>query len=87
VADRPAGNDPGTERADGEEPEYPVLGRAPMVVVNDVAVGAKLLIAGDILAEVIENMGDGEWLRVRLLIGEDAGTEELCHATDVLELA
>jgi hypothetical protein len=58
-----------------------------MIVVNDVAVGAKLLIAGDILAEVIENLGDGEWLRVRLLTGEDAGMEELCHATDVLELA
>jgi hypothetical protein len=30
-------------------------------------------------------MGDGEWLRVRLLSGPDAGVEELCHATDVLE--
>jgi hypothetical protein len=58
-----------------------------MVVVHDVAVGAKLLIAGGLSAEVIENMGDGEWLRVRILSGPDAGTEELCHATDVLEVA
>ncbi len=58
-----------------------------MVVVHDVAVGAKLLIAGGLSAEVTENMGDGEWLRVRLLTGEEAGTEELCHATDVLEVA
>jgi hypothetical protein len=57
-----------------------------MLVVNDVAAGTKLLIAGGLTAEVIENMGDGEWLRVRLLSGNDAGTEELCHATDVLEL-
>lgn len=58
-----------------------------MLVVNHVAVGAKLLIVGDLTAEVVENMGDGEWLRVRLLTGTDAGTEELCHATDVLEVA
>jgi hypothetical protein len=58
-----------------------------MIVVNDVAVGAKLLIAGGLTAQVIENMGDGEWLRVRILSGADTGTEELCHATDVLEVA
>jgi hypothetical protein len=58
-----------------------------MLAVHDVEVGAKLLIAGGLSAEVIENMGDGEWLRVRLLSGIDAGAEELCHATDVLEVA
>jgi hypothetical protein len=57
-----------------------------MLVVNDVAAGAKLLIAGGLTAEVIENMGDGEWLRVRLLSGNEVGNEELCHATDVLEV-
>ncbi|WP_170114655.1 hypothetical protein [Rhodopila globiformis] len=58
-----------------------------MLAVHDVAVGAKLLIAGGLAAEVVENMGDGEWLRVRILSGPDAGAEELCHATDVLERA
>ena len=58
-----------------------------MVVVNDVAVGTKLVIAGGLSAEVTENLGDGEWLRVRILSGVDAGAVELCHATDVLELA
>jgi len=58
-----------------------------MLVVNDVAVGTKLVIAGGLTAEVTENMGDGEWLRVKLLSGPDTGTEELCHATDVLERA
>ncbi|MEA2791750.1 MAG: hypothetical protein QOG73_4156 [Acetobacteraceae bacterium] len=57
-----------------------------MLVVHDVAVGAKLLISGGLSAEVIENLGDGEWLRVRVLSGDDAGTEELCHATDVVEV-
>ncbi|MBS0639837.1 MAG: hypothetical protein U1E70_21700 [Acetobacteraceae bacterium] len=58
-----------------------------MLAVTDVAVGARLSIAGGLEAEVVENMGDGEWLRVRLLTGDQAGTEELCHATDVLEVA
>jgi hypothetical protein len=61
-----------------------------MIVVTGIAEGAKLRIAGGLIAEVIENMGDGEWLRVRLLQapdGSDAavGSEELCHATDVIE--
>ena len=58
-----------------------------MVAVDTIAVGTRLLIAGGLTAEVIENMGDGEWLRVRLLSGSDPGAEELCHATDVVELA
>lgn len=58
-----------------------------MLDVYKVQAGARLVIAGGLTAEVIENMGDGEWLRVRLLTGGDAGSEELCHATDVLEVA
>jgi hypothetical protein len=58
-----------------------------MLAVHDVAAGTKLLIVGGLAAEVIENMGDGEWLRVKILSGPDAGAEELCHATDVLERA
>jgi hypothetical protein len=58
-----------------------------MLAVHGIEPGAKLLIAGGLSAEVIENMGDGEWLRVRILSGDDTGAEELCHATDVLEVA
>jgi hypothetical protein len=58
-----------------------------MLAVHDVAVGTKLVIAGGLTAEVTENMGDGEWLRVKILSGSDVGAEELCHATDVLERA
>jgi len=58
-----------------------------MLAVHDVAVGTKLVIAGGLTAEVTENMGDGEWLRVKILSVSDVGAEELCHATDVLERA
>jgi hypothetical protein len=58
-----------------------------MLVVGHIAVGTKLALAGGVLAEVVENLGDGEWLRVRLLSvppGQgEAGAIELCHATDV----
>ncbi|HQT76345.1 MAG TPA: hypothetical protein PLD10_04780 [Rhodopila sp.] len=58
-----------------------------MLTVNEIKPGTRLVIAGDLEAEVIENMGDGEWLRVRILTGPDASTEELCHATDVVATA
>ncbi len=57
-----------------------------MLAVTDVKPGARLRIAGGLEAEVIENMGDGEWLKVKLLTGAEAGSEELCHATDVLDV-
>jgi hypothetical protein len=61
-----------------------------MVVVSDVPIGARLALAGGLTAEVIENLGDGEWLRVRVVAAPegkaDIGTEELCHATDVLQV-
>jgi hypothetical protein len=57
-----------------------------MLAVHDIAVGTRLVIAGGLTAEVTENIGDGEWLRVRLLSGDSIGTEELCHATDVQEV-
>jgi hypothetical protein len=61
-----------------------------MVIVIDIEVGARLSLAGGVTAEVIENMGDGEWLQVRLLTvpagPSEVGDEELCHATDVIEV-
>jgi hypothetical protein len=58
-----------------------------MLVVSHIERGAKLALSGGVTAEVIENMGDGEWLRVKLLAvppGQgEPGTIELCHATDV----
>lgn len=61
-----------------------------MVIVTGIEPGARLSLAGGVTAEVIENMGDGEWLRVRLLTvpegSGETGAEELCHATDVIEV-
>ena len=61
-----------------------------MLDVIGLVPGARLRIAGGLLAEVIANLGDGEWVRVRLL--DPAGApavparEELCHATDIIEV-
>ena len=60
-----------------------------MIELIGVAPGAKLRIVGGITAEVLEAIND-EWVRVRLIEvpegGAAVGTEELCHATDVLEI-
>ncbi len=51
--------------------------------------GAKLRVVGGITAEVVEAIDD-EWVRVRLVeVPKGRGTvgaEELCHATDVIEV-
>ncbi len=51
--------------------------------------GTRLRIAGGIVAEVVGAV-DGEWVRVRLVevpAGKGAvGDEELCHATDIVEV-
>lgn len=61
-----------------------------MVIVDTVEVGARLSLAGGYTAEVLHNMGDGEWLRVRILTAPEGksgvGEEELCHATDVISV-
>lgn len=60
-----------------------------MIDVSGIAPGTRLRIAGDLVAQVVQNMNDGEWLRVRLIQQPETGSnapEELCHATDVLEV-
>ena len=59
-----------------------------MIELSSVTVGNKLRLVGGITAEVLENLGDGEWLRVRVLSvpNGEPGAEELCHATDVQEV-
>ena len=58
-----------------------------MLAVDTVSVGTKLLIAGGLTAEVIENMGDGERVAgpgiagQQRSIGGDVG--DVGHATDV----
>ena len=51
-------------------------------------VGDCLSLLGGLTAEVVENIGDGEWVRVRYISvpekGPAVGGEELCHATDII---
>ncbi len=60
-----------------------------MIELSGVAAGNKLRLVGGITAEVLEIVND-EWAKVRLIeVPEghgEAGTEELCHATDVIEV-
>jgi hypothetical protein len=60
-----------------------------MIELIGIARGTKLRIVGGITAEVLESLND-EWVRVRLVeVAEGHGTvgaEELCHATDVIEI-
>jgi hypothetical protein len=60
-----------------------------MIDLTGVQRGVKLRIVGGITAEVLESVND-EWARVRLIEVPEGkgtvGTEELCHATDVIEV-
>ena len=58
-----------------------------MIELSGVAVGNRLRLVGGITAEVLEIVND-EWAKVRLIevpAGE-VGAEELCHATDIIEV-
>jgi hypothetical protein len=61
-----------------------------MIELSGIGQGSKLRIVGGITAEVLEIVND-EWARIRLVEvpegGPAVGTEELCHATDIIEVA
>lgn len=52
--------------------------------------GDRLLLQQGIVAEVTANMGDGQWVEVRLIEvpqrPAEAGSVELCHAQDIVKL-
>jgi hypothetical protein len=60
-----------------------------MIELSGVTPGNRLRLVGGITAEVVEIVND-EWAKVRLIEvpdrSGDAGTEELCHATDIIEV-
>jgi len=60
-----------------------------MIELTGIERGAKLRLVAGVTAEVVEPVND-EWVRVKLLeVPEGRGTvgeEELCHATDVIEV-
>lgn len=59
-----------------------------MINLMTLAVGTRLKLIGDVVAEVTENVQDGQWVKVRILsvAGNPAheGAEELAHAQDIL---
>jgi hypothetical protein len=60
-----------------------------MIELGSVAPGHKLRLVGGMTAEVLEIVND-EWAKVRLIEVPEGtaavGTEELCHATDIIEI-
>ena len=58
-----------------------------MIELSTVALGDKLRLVGGITAEVLELVND-EWAKVRLIEvpNGEPGAEELCHATDIIEV-
>ena len=58
-----------------------------MIELSGVAVGDKVRLVGKVTAEVVEIVND-EWAKVRLVEvpNGEAGSEELCHATDIVEV-
>lgn len=60
-----------------------------MIELTGVQRGARLRVVGGLTAEVLESLND-EWVRVRLVEAPEGkgvvGSEELCHATDVIEV-
>jgi hypothetical protein len=58
-----------------------------MIELSGVAPGNKVRLVGGVTAEVLEIVND-EWAKVRLIEAPsgEAGGEELCHATDIIEL-
>ncbi len=60
-----------------------------MIELTGIAIGSKLRLVGGVTAEVLELVND-EWAKVRIVEVSDGGpavgTEELCHATDVIEV-
>ena len=52
--------------------------------------GDRLLLQQGIVAEVTANMGDGQWVEVKLIEApgrpSEVGAVELCHAQDIVKL-
>jgi hypothetical protein len=61
-----------------------------MIDVTSIAVGTRLKLGEGVVAEVTENVYDGQWLQVRYLESPgrptEVGTVELCHAQDIVRI-
>ncbi|HUJ77363.1 MAG TPA: hypothetical protein VL359_21030 [bacterium] len=58
-----------------------------MIPIQHLQPGIRIKLKGDVIAEVLENPGDGNWLLVRWIDcpgqPEAKGKEVLCYADDV----
>ena len=57
-----------------------------MINVLSITPGTRLVLTSGAIAEVTENMEDGQWLMIRYLEADEnmpTGEEELCHAADI----
>src|SRR5262245_24841845 len=88
LEDRAAGDSAGPERAAGQESKHLLL--IAMLDLMTLKPGDRLLLQKGIVAEVTENMGDGQWVEARLIEApekpSDVGTVELCHAQDIVKV-
>jgi len=61
-----------------------------MIDVTAIKVKTRLELWGGVVAEVTENVEDGQWLQVRCLESPgrpaEVGTIELCHAQDIIKI-
>jgi hypothetical protein len=61
-----------------------------MIDVTAIKPGTRLKLQEGVVAEVVENMEDGQWLQVRYLESpgrpDEVGTVELCHAQDIVKV-
>jgi len=61
-----------------------------MIDLMTLKTGDRLLLQKGIVADVTENMGDGQWVEIRLIEvpdrPADVGAVELCHAQDIVKV-
>jgi len=61
-----------------------------MINFMELKAGQQLVLKNEVIAEVIENIGDGIWVQVRYLESPQdpslVGAEELCHCEEAVRL-
>jgi len=59
-----------------------------MINFMELKAGQQLVLKNNVIAEVIENIGDGIWVQVRYIDAPDdpslLGAEELCHCEEAV---
>jgi hypothetical protein len=61
-----------------------------MINILTLKPGTRIKLVGNRIAEIVENMEDGQWVMARTVEAPDdpsqVGEEELCHSQDILSL-